>query len=48
MSVADVKITMTLGDHDRKGLASTGRRRRGCDEHTSDSVVMMRLDRVEQ
>lgn len=40
VSVADVKITMTLGNHDSKELDSEEGRRRGCYERTLDSVSM--------
>ena len=43
-----LKITMTLDNHDSKGSASKGRRRRGWDEHTIDSVVIITLCRMKQ
>lgn len=43
MSVADVKITMTLDDHDSEELDSNEGQRRGCYELTLDSMVMIRI-----
>lgn len=43
LSVADVKITMTLGDHDSEELDSNEGRRRGCYELTLDNMVMIRM-----
>ena len=48
VSGANVKITMALDNQDSKGSASKGGRRRGCDEHTIDSVVIISLSRMKQ
>lgn len=44
MRVADVKIRVTLGNHDSKGLDSEEGRRLGCYERTLDNVVMINME----
>lgn len=45
MSIADHKITMTLGDDDSKASTSRRRRQRGRNEYAVDNVFMMVVGR---
>lgn len=45
MSIANDKITMTLGDDDSKASASIRWRQRGRNEYAVDNVVMMMVGR---
>lgn len=45
VSIADVKITMTLDDDDSKASTSRRRRQRGHNEYAVDNVVMMGVGR---